>query len=133
KVQLLPSHVSQLEVSQDEKSIPRKKRREALEARCERGVVVHATELLDLMSSIVKYPRTNYFELVCALSFISGRGLPEILGAAGFSPCEGNTHGAVVCTGAVEAVVPILCEFEEFFEGVKRIRGMKDTSHLTAA
>ena len=86
KVQLLPTHVSQLELTPEEKSLPRKKRREALEARCERGFVVNATELLDLMSSIIKYPRANYFELVCALSFMSGRGLPEILGVAEFSP-----------------------------------------------
>ena len=133
KVQLLPDYVSRLELTPEEKSIPRKKRREALEARCERGFVVNATELLDLMSSIIKYPRANYFELVCALSFMSGRGLPEILGVAEFSPCQGNPHVAVVSTGAVEAVVPILCEFEEFVKGVERIRGMKDTAHLTAA
>jgi len=77
--------------------------------------------------------RANYFELVCALSFMSGRGLSEILGVAEFPSCEGKPHEAVVCTGAVEAVVPILCEFEEFFEGVEKIRGMKDTTHLTAA
>ncbi|CAN0559404.1 unnamed protein product, partial [Ectocarpus sp. 12 AP-2014] len=132
-VQLLPDFVSRLELTPEEKSLPRKKRRDALEARCERGVVVNATELIDLMSSIIKYPRANYFELVCALSFISGRGLPELLGAAEFSPCEGNPHVAVVSTGAVETVVPILCEFEEFFEGLERIRGIKDTAHLTAA
>ncbi|CAM9915693.1 unnamed protein product, partial [Ectocarpus fasciculatus] len=85
KLQLLPHFVSRLELTPEEKSLPRKKRREALDAKCERGVVVNATELIDLMSSIVKYPRANYFELVCALSFMSGRGLPEILGAAEFS------------------------------------------------
>ena len=101
-VQLLPDCVSRLELTPGEKSLlPRKKRREAFDAKCERGVVVNATELLDLMSSIVKFPRANYFELVCALSLISGRGLPELLGSAKFSPCEESGHVGCVYAGSV--------------------------------
>ena len=105
KVQLLPDCVSRLELTPEEKHLRRVKRWEASRVKCERGGVVNATELTDMMASIIKHPRANYFEVACALSFTSGRCLPDILGATEFSPCEGNPHVAVVCAGAVEAVV----------------------------
>lgn len=64
-VQLLPAYVFRLDFTPEEKHLPRVKRREALEAKCERGFIVNATEFMDLMKSIIRYPRANYFELVC--------------------------------------------------------------------
>jgi len=40
------------------------------------------------------------------------------------SPYIRATQAACVCAGAVEAVVPISCEFGEFFKGLERVRGM---------
>ena len=86
KVCLLPPYVSRLELMPEEKSIPRIKRRESLEVRCRRGRTLHASDLIDTMESIIRYARPNYFELACALSFVSGRGLAELAGKSDFSP-----------------------------------------------
>ncbi|CAN0600114.1 unnamed protein product, partial [Laminaria digitata] len=80
KVNLLPPYVSQLELTREEKSLPRKRRREALEEKCYKGFTVNASDLIDIMVAIIRYPRAHYFELACALSFVSGRGLPELVG-----------------------------------------------------
>jgi len=42
------------------------------------------------------------------------RGLPELLGTAEFSPCEGKTHVARVYAGSVAVGIPISCELEIF-------------------
>ncbi|CAN0378206.1 unnamed protein product, partial [Laminaria digitata] len=79
KVNLLPPYVSQLELMREEKSLPRKRRREALEEKCDKSFTVNAGDLIDIMGAIIRYPRAHYFELACALSFVSGRGLPELV------------------------------------------------------
>ena len=132
RVHLLPPYVSRLELTREEKSLPRIKRREALEAKCEHGFTVKASGLIDTMESIIRYPRANYFELACALSFVSGRGVPELLGSAQFLPCEESKRVACVHS-SIAARIPILCEYGDFIEGIERLRGMKDTSRLTAA
>lgn len=38
---------------------------------------MNASNLIAIMMAIIRYPRAHYFESVCALSFLSGRGLPE--------------------------------------------------------
>ena len=76
KVDILPPCVSKLELTPEEKSLPRKRRREALAATCEKSMAVNASDLIEIMGAIIRYPRPQYFELACALSFVSGRGLP---------------------------------------------------------
>lgn len=132
KVCLLPPYVSRLELTPEEKSMPRIKRRESLEVKCRRGLAVHASDLVDNMESIIRYARPNYFELACALSFVSGRGLAELAGNADFKPGTCGPYEAEVKVGTVARVL-LLCEYDHFIEGLKRLRGMKDTSCLTAA
>ena len=48
KVNLLPPYVSQLELTREEKSLPRKRRREALEEKCDKGFTVNASCLTRL-------------------------------------------------------------------------------------
>lgn len=142
KVNILPPYVSKLELTPEEKSLPRKRRREALEAKCDEGIkVVNASKLIDLMGAIIRYPRAHYFELACALSFASGLGLPELVGSAvQFSPSCHGTHEVDIKLGGVEGHpkgttcrVPLLCEYENFVEGVNKLRGMKETFNLTPA
>ena len=64
-----------------EKKLPRRRRREALEAKCGRCFTPKASEQINTMASNIRYPRVHYFELARALSFVSGRGLPELVGA----------------------------------------------------
>ena len=92
KVNLLPPYVSQLELTREEKSLPRNKRTEALEEKCDKCFTVNASDLINIMVAIIRYPRAHYFELACALSFVSGRGLPELVGTAvQFSPSSHAT------------------------------------------
>ena len=141
KVDILPSYVSELELTPEEKSLPRKRRREALAAKCAKSITVNASDLIDLMGAIIRYPRAQYFELACALSFVSGRGLPELVrGVVQCSPSDtGSPHEALVehdgCEGSttISFRIPLLCENEHFIEGVKKLRDMKETSHLTPA
>ena len=94
KVNLLPPYVSQLELTREEKSLPRNKRTEALEEKCDKCFTVNASDLINIMVAIIRYPRAHYFELACALSFVSGRGLPELVGTAvQFSPSSHGTYG----------------------------------------
>lgn len=132
KVRLLPPYVSRLELTPEEKSISRIKRRESLEVKCRRGLTVHASDLIDTMESIIRYARPNYFELACALSFVSGRGLAELVANADFSPSTRGPYESEVMMGTVARVL-LLCEYNHFIEGLTRLRGMKDTSCLTAA
>ncbi|CAN0312902.1 unnamed protein product, partial [Scytosiphon promiscuus] len=134
RVDLLPPYVSQLELTQEEKSLPRKRRREALAAKCEKSITVNASDLIDLMGAIIRYPRANYFELACALSFVSGRGLPELVrSAVQFSPSSHGSHEVDIKFGGGTCRIPLLCEHEHFIGGVDRLRGMKETSRLTPA
>lgn len=132
KVRLLPAYVSRLELTPEEKSIPRIKRRESLEVKCRRELTVHASDLIDTMESIIRYARPNYFELACALSFVSGRGLAELAGKYDFSPSTRGPYEAEVKMGTWTRLL-LLCEYDHFIEGLKRLRGMKDTCSLTAA
>ncbi|CAM9687992.1 unnamed protein product, partial [Laminaria digitata] len=134
KVNILPPYVSKLELTPEEKSIPRKRRREALEAKCEKGITVNASDLIDLMRAIIRYPRAHYFELACALSFVSGRGLPELVrSAVQLSPSSHGTHEVGIKVGGATCRIPLLCEYEHFIGGVNRLRGMKETARLTPA
>ncbi|CAM9141554.1 unnamed protein product, partial [Laminaria digitata] len=138
KVNLLPPYVSQLELTREEKSLPRNRRREALEEKCDKGFTVNASKLIDIMGAIIRYPRAHYFELACVLSFVSGRGLLELVGTAvQYLPSSHVTYEPEVRFGELMEHtvirVPLLCEYEHFINGVKRLRGMKDASHLTPA
>ena len=97
-----------------------------------------ASEQIDSMASTIGYPRAHSFELACALSFVSGRVLPELVGAVvQFSPSIHGPYGSQVKHGDLEGYqgtvsrIPLLCEYDHFIEGVHRLRGMKDASHLT--
>lgn len=105
KVRLLPPYVSRLELTPEEKSLPRIKRQESLEAKCGRGITVHASDLIDTMESIIRYPRPNYFELACALSFVSERGPAELAGSADFSPSTRGPYESEVQMGTLARVL----------------------------
>lgn len=46
---------SQLEITREEKSLPRRRRREALEAKCEHGIAVNASDLVDDAVAIIRH------------------------------------------------------------------------------
>ena len=161
KVNLLPPYVSQLELARDEKRLPRKRRREALEEKCEKIFKVHASNLIDIMGrssedlqgareqsnryrgAIIRhtqahFPQAHYFELACELSFVRKRGSPELVRTVvQYLPSCHGTHESDSMLGAlVEHNItraPLLCEYEDIFYGAKRLRGMKDASYLTPA
>lgn len=71
-------YVSRLELTRDEKKLPRERRGEAREAKCGWGF----TMKIVAMESTISYPPAHYFKSACALSFVSGRGLPGLVGTA---------------------------------------------------
>ena len=129
---MLPPYVSQRELTREEKknAYQGKYVREALEERCDKSFTVNAGDLIDVMGAIIIYPRAHYFELTCAL--------PELVRtAAQYLPSSHGTYESEVRLGELVEHnvirVPLLCEYEHFVNGVKRVRGMKDASHLTPA
>ncbi|CAN0244763.1 unnamed protein product, partial [Pylaiella littoralis] len=56
----------------------------------------------------------------------------ELAGNADFSPGARGPCETEVKTGALTRVL-LLCEYDHFIEGLKRLRSMKDISCLTAA
>lgn len=132
---------TQIKLTQEEKSLlPRKRRQEAFGSEVRKGLHGDASDLIDLMGPIIRYPRAHYFKLACALWFVSGRGLPELLGTAvQHLPSSHGTHESEIIIGDVEGHqgstcrIPLLCEYEHFIGDVSRLRGMKDTSRLTPA
>lgn len=110
------------------RSISRKRRRETLKAKGERGLTVNASNLIDTMKSITRCPRSKTFELACALSFVSGRGLAKVVATAECSPSSNESgHDADIYTGSSRASagriarILLLCELPYFMEGVRRL------------
>lgn len=75
-------------------------RPEALEVKCGREFTVNASHLIEIMESVSRYPRANYFELACALCFVSGRDLAELVGTANLSPSGRSPNESEVKIGA---------------------------------
>lgn len=105
-----------------------------------RGLTVKASELMETMDAIIKYPRANYFEPAYALSFVSGRGLSELVGTSvQFSPSGTDSPheaGIELSEGPIghsSFRIPLLCDFNHFIEGFDRLRATKSASHLTPA
>lgn len=59
---MLSPYVSQLELTKEEKDISQEKRRGALKAKCEHGLTVNASSLIDTMESSIKYTQPDYFK-----------------------------------------------------------------------
>lgn len=66
---MLPPYASQIELAREKMSVPKRKRRQALGTKFERGLTLNASELTGTKELIVIYPRANYFELARALYF----------------------------------------------------------------
>lgn len=83
------------------KDLPRIRRRDALEVKCERGLTAKASELIDTMESIVRYPRAQYVLRICGLPFAAGREFSEFAGTAvQVSSSRGDDiYGAIICRG----------------------------------
>ena len=121
---------------------------EALRAECQEPTSVVSTvasadaaqsvsdtvQHLPMMLSVLTYPRARPFELLCALAYVSGRSLAELVSlgnfkaaadeqrtvSSSFHPCIAFT---VKCTQQTEScVIPLLCDAEIFLAAVQRLR-----------
>jgi hypothetical protein len=94
-----------------------------------------ARALIDDMLATVNNPRPKVFELVCALAFMCGRSLAELMATGQFSSAERERERAPYPWILFQAnptsrtdVVPLLCESHSFLKGLQRLRSMKQVA-----
>jgi hypothetical protein len=94
-----------------------------------------ARALIDAMLATVHYPRPKVFELVCALAFMCGRSLAELMATGQFSSAERERERAPYPWILFQAsptsrtdVIPLLCESHSFLKGLQRLRSMKQVA-----
>jgi Telomere resolvase len=93
---------------------------------------------LSRMVEVLKYSRAKPFELACALAFVSGRSLAELMALGHFSSSEGNSRSKTrsPCPQVLFALqhnrdskqcysIPLLCDNSTFLAGIERLRQMK--------
>ncbi|KAG5182513.1 hypothetical protein JKP88DRAFT_255914 [Tribonema minus] len=94
-----------------------------------------ARALMDDMLATVAYSRPKVFELVCALAFMSGRSLAELMATSQFSAAERERERAPYPWVLFQAspsskteVILLLCGSHSFLNGLKRLRSMKQVA-----
>jgi hypothetical protein len=86
------------------------------------------------MLAIMQYPRCKYFELVCALAFMSGRSLADIVSVGDF--IKGKPHKHFMYSLSFKSsessshhTLPILCDTATFLQALSRLRNMRPLAH----
>ncbi|KAG5181548.1 hypothetical protein JKP88DRAFT_268822 [Tribonema minus] len=94
-----------------------------------------ARALMDDMLETVDYSRPKVFELVCALAFMCGRSLAELMATGQFSAAERERQRAPYPRVLFQAspsskpeVILLLCGSHSFLNGLKRLRSMKQVA-----
>jgi hypothetical protein len=94
-----------------------------------------ARALIDDMLATLNYPRPKVFELVCALAFMCGRSLAELIATGQFSAAERDSERAPYRWILFQAdstsrkeVILLLCESHSFLRGLQRLRSMKQVA-----
>jgi hypothetical protein len=86
------------------------------------------------MLAIMQYPRCKYFELVCALAFMSGRSLADIVSVGDFTSGKPHKHFANSLSfkspeSNSHHTLPILCDTATFLQALERLRKMRPLAH----
>jgi hypothetical protein len=86
------------------------------------------------MLAIMQYPRCKYFELVCALAFMSGRSLADIVIVGEFAKGKSHKHFANSLNfkspeSNSHHTLPILCDTATFLQALHRLRQMRPLAH----
>eukprot|EP00953_Heterococcus_sp_UTEX-ZZ885_P010624 6203-Heterococcus_DN1.PRE.1 len=102
--------------------------------------VLHTVDMqaqLPKMLEVLKYSRAKPFELACALAFVSGRSLAELMSLGHFSTSIGDNSIDPASPGRVVLFrlkksssltcygIPLLCNPSTFLEGVGRLGQLK--------
>jgi hypothetical protein len=87
------------------------------------------------MLEVLQYSRAKPFELACALAFVSGRSLAELMAVGHFSIGDNSIDPASLCPGVLFrshkanssscCAIPLLCDSSTFLAGIDRLRRMK--------
>jgi hypothetical protein len=92
-------------------------------------------QLLKLMLEILMYTRAHYFEIACALAFMSGRSLGEILVSGKFQKVTDDASSARYTYphsyGGYTVTIPLLCEYHTFNSSLNSLRQRKDFSNVS--
>jgi len=86
------------------------------------------------MLAIMQYPRCKYFELVCALAFMSGRSLADIVSVGDFTSGKPHKHFANSLSfkspeSNSHHTLPILCDTATFLQALTQLRRMRPLVH----
>jgi hypothetical protein len=86
------------------------------------------------MLAIMQYPRCKYIELVCALAFMSGRSLADIVSVGEFAKGKPHQHFAHSMSfkspeSSSHHTLPVLCDTVTFLQALKRLRQMRPLAH----
>jgi hypothetical protein len=86
------------------------------------------------MLAIMQYPRCKYFELVCALAFMSGRSLADIVSVGDFAKGKPHEHFANSLSfkgpeSRSHHTLPILCDTATFIQALTKLRRMRPLVH----
>jgi hypothetical protein len=99
--------------------------------------MINTQRQLPKMLEVLKYSRAKPFELVCALAFVSGRSLAELMALGHFSISIGDnsSNTGSACPEVLFALhnsgpanccsIPLLCDNSTFLAAVDRLRQMK--------
>lgn len=92
-----------------------------------------ARSLISDMLATVTYPRPKAFELACALAFMCGRSLAELMATGLFSAAKGD-HAPHPCvlfqtsSSSSAEVIRLLCASHRFLAGLQRLRDLKQVA-----
>ena len=105
-----------------------------VQARIPAAKTVDMHAQLPKMLEVLKYSRAKPFELACALAFMSGRSLAEVMATGQFSrslpvcglpsSCPNVIFSLKTADPNSHYTVPLLCEASSFLTGVHRLRRM---------
>jgi hypothetical protein len=88
-----------------------------------------------MMLEVIMYPRAHYFEVVCALAFMSGRSLGEILVSGKFQKITADAYSARYTYphsyGGDTVTIPLLCDYHTFTAALNSLRQRKDFSNVS--
>ncbi len=137
-VRLLPDYVADLRMNTTERLEVQRRSQESLEKKSGDAFEVAASAKIRQSVALLQDPRSNAFDLACALSFVTGRRMVEIFRTGSFDPVAGDDRAAVFSGQAKKRdsedapyKIPLLAELADVNAGLARLRTMKNTEDMT--
>ncbi|KAG5191349.1 hypothetical protein JKP88DRAFT_154228, partial [Tribonema minus] len=130
---LLPEYVKKLAMSRNERDVLAKKATKALEKKSVNSMQINAASLIDECVSISGNPKSNPFDLACAIGLVSGRRMIEIFKTAEFELLDRDDRTLLFAGQAKKSFpcdadayrIPTLAKSSAIVAGLRRLRDRK--------